>query len=492
MSEPSSLLTKSASEIAALIRAKEVSPTEAVEAHIEKIREVNPDLNALTEERFEQALTEAAEQTRLLSSAKPEELPPFFGVPYTAKEIFAVKGMRQTAGSVHRENQIADFDSTVVSRMKEAGAVLMGTTNVPELGFWFECENPVYGRTNNPYDLSRTSGGSSGGEGALIGAGASPFGLGSDIGGSIRMPAAFCGVFGHKPTRRRIPLTGHFPFSLQDMETLTGGMYPSTCSGFLARRARDLAPLLSVLEGPDGVDLEIAPPKERRAEPFDLAGRRIFVCEDPVFHLAKRADDETRGAVRRSARLLEQYGAELVEFDPHFFVRAAELWFAAVRSHQSKAFSELLSPDDPISFSREILGVFRGKGRYTVPSLATALLEKLASGRRDDVPALLREAAELRTRFEELLGPEGLLLFPSHPRVAPKHRSPWLSPFDFVYTAAFNLFDGPATACPVGLSEEGLPLSVQVIANPDRDDLTMAVAEILESGFGGWTPASRP
>lgn len=487
------LLEKSASEIAALIRAKEISPTEAVETHIRKIQEVNPALNALTEDRFARASFEAAEQTTRLLTANPDELPPFFGVPYTAKEIFAVEGMRQTAGSIHRKDHVADFDSTVVSRVKNAGAVLMGTTNVPELGFWFECENPVYGRTNNPYDLSRTSGGSSGGEGALIGAGASPFGLGSDIGGSIRMPAAFCGVFGHKPTRHRVPLTGHFPFTLKDMETLTDGLYPYTCSGLLARRARDLSPLLDVIAGPDQIDREIRPRPSVERGPLDLKGKKVFVCRDPIFHLARRADDDVQDAVMKAARFLEKQGAVLEEFDPHFFVRAVELWFASIRSHQSKTFNELLSPDDSIAFGREILKTFRGHSNYTVPSLLTALLEKLATGRQDrNTPALLAEANKLRLRFEELLGTDGILLFPAHPRAAPKHRAPWISPFDFVYTAIFNVLEGPATACPMGLSRDGLPLSVQIIANPDRDDLTMGVAEILEDGFGGWVPPTHP
>ncbi|MBX3040152.1 MAG: amidase [Bdellovibrionaceae bacterium] len=487
------LLEKSASDIAALIRAKEISPSEAVETHIQKVREVNPSLNAVTEERFEQATREAAEQTRQLASVNPDELPPFFGVPYTAKEIFAIKGMRQTAGSIHRRNHISDFDATVVTRMRNAGAVLLATTNVPELGFWFECENPVYGRTNNPYDPSRTSGGSSGGEGALIGAGASPLGLGSDIGGSIRMPAGFCGVFGHKPTRHRVPLTGHFPFSLKDMEALTGEMYPYTCSGLLTRRAKDLSPFLNAIAGPDQIDREIHPRPSVSNRPFDLVGKKVFVCRDPIFHLAKRADDDVQEAVKKAARLLEQRGAVIEEFDPHFFVRAVELWFASIRSPQSKSFNELLSPENPIAFGREMLKTFRGSSSYTVPSLFTALLEKLATGKRDqNTPALLAEAKELRLRFEKLLGTDGLLLFPTHPRVAPKHRAPWLSPFDFIYTAIFNVFEGPATACPVGLSGDGLPLSVQVIANPDRDDLTMAVAEILEDGFGGWTPATHP
>lgn len=479
----------SALELAGLIRRQEVSPVEIIQAHIDRLEETHPALNALIENRFDRALREAEDLSRQILRSHGRDLSPLAGVPFTVKEIFAVKGFRRTAGSVHRRDEISDFNSTAVQRLLDAGAILLGTTNVPELGFWFECENPVYGRTNNPYDLERTSGGSSGGEGALVGVGASPFGLGSDIGGSIRMPAGFCGVFGHKPSRRRVPLTGHFPFSLSDMNSLQGMHYPLTCTGLLARRSSDLRSLLKTIEGPDGHDQEIRIPSPLDDD-LDLRGRRVYICEDPVFHLARRAEDDVVMTIRKVRRFLEGHGANIVELDPKFFVRATELWFAAIRSHSFKPFLDLLSPDQPLSFPKEFINFFRGRGQYTLPSLTTALLEKISMGLKNDLrwQELLIEVKDLQCQFREILAEENILVFPTHPRPPPRHRAPWLSPFDFIYTAVFNIFDGPATACPIGINPDGLPRSVQIIASEGRDDLTLAIAELLESAFGGWTP----
>ena len=245
--ESKTILTTSALSIARMIRDGEISSRRAVEIHIEQIQKVNPTLNAVVRERFDEALNEADAADARLKDAKPDELPPFHGVPCTIKECFALTGMPQSSGAVARRGVIAYEDATAVKRLKEAGAIAMGVTNVSELCLWMESNNYVYGRTNNAYDPKRTVGGSSGGEGAIISAGASPFGLGSDIGGSIRMPAFFNGVFGHKPTGGLVPGTGQHPCAENEaLRFLT--------TGPLCRRAEDLMPLLRVMAGPDGVD----------------------------------------------------------------------------------------------------------------------------------------------------------------------------------------------------------------------------------------------
>ena len=250
------LLTLSGVDLAKRIATKQVSPSEVLEVHIARIEKVNPQLNAMVEDDFARARKTAREQTEtLMSGTGPTNLPVFFGVPFTVKEMLSYKGMKRTGGSIHHRDSVMDWDATIVERMRHAGAIPMGTTNVPELGFWFETFNPVYGRTNNPYDVTRTCGGSSGGEGSLIGAGASPFGLGSDIGGSIRIPAFFCGVFGHKPSRYWLPLTGHFPYGREEFgDLLLKDKYPFTSIGPLSRRAADLNPLLQLMVGADAHD----------------------------------------------------------------------------------------------------------------------------------------------------------------------------------------------------------------------------------------------
>lgn len=491
MSQLNELLLKSASELAELIRQKKLTPTEVVEAHLTRLENLNPDLNAVAESRAVQARAEAEVWTQKIAAMDDTSgLPPFAGVPFTSKEMFAIPGHKQTAGSLHRRDYYPEHEATVVKRLRDAGAILIATTNVPELGFWFECENPLYGRTNNPYDLTRTSGGSSGGEGALLGAGASPMGLGSDIGGSIRMPAAFCGVYGHKPTRRRLPLTGHFPFSDEDIHSFTPEDYPATCSGFLVRRARDLSPVYKTLRGPDGIDLQIQEaPLQPSAKDFSLGDLTIYVCKDPQFHMAHRASAEIQSSVEQTARLLEQYGATVKEWNPRFFVRAVELWFAAIKAGKIQSFEELLSPEAPLELPKEFWSLVTGKARYTFPSLFTAFLEKTVSQSSEHSAKqeeLRAEVEILRAEFQAKLGTQGVLLCPTHPRTAPKHRAPWLSPFDFIFTGVFNLFEGPALSCPVGLNEQGLPLAVQLVTAPDQDERLFQLAELIESSFGGW------
>ena len=255
------LLEASATELAALIHARAVSSREVVDVHIARIERVNPLINALANARFSEARREAdAIDTKLAHTDRSEPSPPFLGVPCTVKEFFAVTGLPQTAGLLRRKEEVAKSDAVTVTRLREAGAVILGNTNVPEGGLWLETHNLIYGRTNNPWDLSRTSGGSSGGEGALIAAGGSPFGLGSDVGGSIRYPSAFCGIAGHKPSGRLVPNSGQYP-------TADGVASAYLSSGPMARRVGDLFPLLKVLAGPDAGDpitraMELGDPSE--------------------------------------------------------------------------------------------------------------------------------------------------------------------------------------------------------------------------------------
>jgi fatty acid amide hydrolase 2 len=201
------LLTLSATELARRIRAGELTSHEAVQVHIDAVEGCNDNINAVVAKRYDAARAEAEQADARLQSQGPDELPPLHGVPCTIKEAFALQGMPNTSGLVARRDVVADHDATAVARLRAAGAIPLGVTNVSELCMWMESNNRVYGRTLNPYDHGRIAGGSSGGEGAIVGAGASPIGLGADVGGSIRLPAFFCGAFGHKPSG------GHGPAS---------------------------------------------------------------------------------------------------------------------------------------------------------------------------------------------------------------------------------------------------------------------------------------
>lgn len=479
------LLKDSGLELAAKIAKKQVSPSEVLEAHITRIEQVNPSLNALVENDFERARALASQQTEQLVKNN-KDLPIYFGVPFTVKEMFSYKGMKRTGGSVHHTKDVMDWDATVVARMKAAGAIPLGTTNVPELGFWFETHNPVYGTTNNPYDTSRTCGGSSGGEGALLGAGATPLGLGSDIGGSIRIPAFFCGVFGHKPTRHLLPLTGAFPYGLEDFQNLHSGKYPFTSMGPMSRRARDLYAMTEILKGPDGHDLETLQQVTLGKPVEDWAGKKVLICPSPYFHQARETDEEMAQVVRNCGKLFQEMGADVHELPARFFVRSAELWFAAVKSTKSRHLYQILKgPKEEFSVSKELLKLAVGKGEYTLPNLVVSLAEMLDT-RTPDLTEQMLALEKMKKDLDHLLGPEGVLILPPHPRVAPKHKAPLWSPFDFIYAGIFTATGHPATVAPMGLNDEGLPLGVQIVARQRQDHLTISCAEFLESTFGGW------
>lgn len=239
---------RSAVSLAHAIRAGELSAAEAIETHIAVHERFAPQINAIVADRFDAARREAAAaDERIAAAGASDALPPLLGVPFTVKESIAVRGMPLSAGLVARRDYRADRNATAVQRLVDGGAIPLGVTNTSELTLWIESDNRLYGRTNNPYDRSRTAGGSSGGEGAAVGCGGSPFGLASDIAGSIRVPALFCGVFGHKPSAGLVPNTGLWPPTSGESGRMLG-------TGPLARRAEDLMPLLRVLAGPDGED----------------------------------------------------------------------------------------------------------------------------------------------------------------------------------------------------------------------------------------------
>ncbi|XP_071041201.1 fatty-acid amide hydrolase 2-A, partial [Parasteatoda tepidariorum] len=242
------LLLSSATSLASKIRKKKLKSVDLLNVYISRVKDVNPHLNAAVNYRFERALEEAQRVDELIASnfKTEEELEretPFLGIPISVKELIAVEGMPLSAGLVSRKNVMSPINAQTVQLMKSAGAIPFVTTNVSELGMWYESYNKVYGRTNNPYDSNRTCGGSSRGEGALIGAGASVAGIGSDIGGSIRIPAFFNGVFGHKPTPEVVSNYGTYPPSGERE------FVPYLSMGPLCRYATDLIPLMKVLTG---------------------------------------------------------------------------------------------------------------------------------------------------------------------------------------------------------------------------------------------------
>ncbi|HET9983745.1 MAG TPA: amidase [Longimicrobiales bacterium] len=462
-----------------------------VEAHIRRIQAVNPVLNAVVAERFDAARREAQDAERRLRD-DPETPGALLGVPFTVKEMVDVEGMPDTFGSRGRAGRTAGQDATAVRRLRAAGAIPLGVTNVPEWGFWFETTNLVYGRTSNPYDPSRTPGGSSGGEAAIIAAGGSPFGLGSDIGGSVRIPAAFCGIYGHKPTHGLVPLTGHYPVYESGPDTHAPRDNPYVVLGPLARSARDLMPLLRLVAGPDGVDpnAEEIPLGDPRRVAWK--GRRVLVLDDPRITLAARATSEVKQAVWSAARALEALGAGVELLPDAFFRAGAEVWFAALLQLEGPPLRQIVGIGGRLALGAEFARSAAGRARYSFPTLMFLLGEALGGMPALRSRSLLAEGRRLADRLADRLGGDGVLLMPPHPRTAPTHNAPLLRPFDFAFTGVLNVLRIPVTVAPVGRDAHGLPLAVQVASRRGNDHVTIAAAQALETALGGWRPPAAP
>jgi len=472
------LLTCSGTRLAGMIRRREVSSREVAEAHIARIREVNPVINALVCDRFEAALREADAADRALDAGPPEALPPFHGVPCTIKEAFQLEGMPSTSGLVARKGRVAAGDATAVGRMRRAGAIPLGVTNVSELCMWMESNNHVYGRTRNPYDAGRIAGGSSGGEGAVIGAGGSPFGLGSDVGGSIRLPAFFNGVFGHKPTGGLVPNSGQYPLPENEIQR-----YCTT--GPLARRAEDLMPLLRLLAGPDGLEEGCVAREIGRCEDAGLRDLEVFV---PEIRGTPEVEGDLLACREEAAAFLGRAGARVRPVSLPRLRRSREIWSCMMGAAGGKSFRELMGNGRPLRSSVELVRWLAGRSPHTLPGIALTVLERAAGLFPRMAERFVEQGRELRAELSSLLGSRGVLLYPPYTSTAPRHNKPLWPPFNWVYTAILNVMELPATQVPMGLDRRGLPLGVQVAGNHGQDHVTIAVALALEEEFGGWVP----
>jgi len=455
------ILTLSGAAQARLIRAGTLSSADLVEAHLERIAQVNPRLNAVVEVLAEQARegAHAADMRR----ARGTPLGPLDGVPFSIKDSIQVAGTSASAGTLGlRHAPPSPRDATLVARLRSAGAIPMARTNLPDLLFAFESDNLIYGRTNNPYDEARSSGGSSGGEAALIAAGGSPFGLGSDAAGSVRLPAHFCGIASLKPTSGRLPRTGHVPAAGGWIETLWQ-------IGPMARRVEDLCAMMAILTGPDGEDHTVVPMPHGDPLRIEVAGLRIAWFADNGI-AAPTA--ETVALVRRAAQAL---GAR--ECRPPLIEESYDLEMA------------LIGPDggDGLRAYLEEIGSTR-----THP-LLDGWLDKLEPY-RTGVEGFAKYWGSLdrfRAAMYGFLRDYDAVLSPACATPAVPHGTSIEDATfrGFSYTMTYNVTGWPAAVVRCGESPEGLPIDLQVAAHPWREDVALAVALRLEEVFGGWQAA---
>jgi amidase len=460
------ILTLSAREQARLIRERRISSRELISTHLRRISVVNPVLHAAVEVEAERALEDAAAADRELAAGSLRG--PLHGVPFSIKDSIEQAGSRCTAGTFGRRNApLSTADATLVERLRNAGAIPIARTNLPDLLFAFESANLLFGQTNNPYDPAKTCGGSSGGEAALLAACGSAVGLGSDAAGSVRLPAAFCGVAAIKPTSGRLPRTGHFPPAGGWLETVWQ-------IGPMARWVEDLVEAMRLLSGPDGIDPTVPDVPYRDPQQVNVGELRVAFYTDNGI---AAADGEVAGVVRRAAGALANVVRSVEESRPACLAAAYDLEM------------KLIGPDGGDGL-RDYL---RDLGSSEVHPLLTAWLDKLEPY-RTDLAGLARYWAELdayRAEMTRFLRHYDAILCPAYIHAALPHGE---SVRDdnfrgFSHTMAFNVAGWPAVVVRCGESATGLPIAVQVAAAPWREDVALRVALWLEGAFGGWKPS---
>ena len=458
-------------DLAVAIRERRLSAREVIEAHIGVLDRWQARTNAVATSRYDEARAAADAADNLVASGV-DSLPPLLGVPCTVKEMIGVAGLPHTAGFHGRRGRTASSTATAAQRLIDAGAIVLAQTNVAELGIWIESTNRIYGRTRNPYGLRRTAGGSSGGEAVAVAVGGSPIGLGSDMGGSIRIPAFFNGVFGHKPTAGLVPNTGMYPDTVGDIGKLLS-------IGPITRRAADLMPVLKILAGPDGED-----PFTRRIllgdpDTVELTGLRVVLSERTSVMPVSR---EIRTARARAAEYLAGRGADVQHVSLRSMRRAME-WFLTASSELGGRLSTLIADDtDPGS----LIGSLRWLTSHNAMTTLTLAAERIPRPQRA-ITRCWAAAHELSAEVDAAIG-SGVMLHAPFRSIAPRHRTTIARPWLQTPCSVFNLLGLPATQVPLGLSPQGLPLGVQVVAGRDRDHVGIAVATALEQGFGGWRP----
>jgi len=469
----SSLLTLSATRLAEMIRNQDVSSREVVDAHIFRIKRVNSKINAMVQSRFDTAKKEAELADQLIRNNDKKNLPPFLGVPCSIKESFCLTGMPNTGGLLKRKNCIARQDATAVARIRASGAIPLGVTNVSEVCLWMESYNPLYGRTCNAYQSHRTPGGSSGGEAALIASGGSPFGLGSDIGGSIRMPAFFNGIFGHKPTAGLIPNSGHYP---KNEEGVSG----ISTTGLLCRHAEDLMPLLNIIAGPDNIDPACQEIPRQSPESVQINNLTVYNSQvKPFFHVSS----DLFAAQQQCVGVLKSRGASIRSI-PHIQNwKIVNMWTAKLRTVSNTPFAETLGDGDAIQSLPELFKWIIRKPKHTLPAIVTSIFDKLPYSLKG-MTSIVNEIETLKDLLITKLGKSGIMLFPSHPTTAPRHYMPLLTPLAWGYTGLFNILGFPVTQVPLGLDHNGLPVGIQIASIPGNDHVTIAVAQDLEKVYG--------
>ena len=455
------LCFRSAAEIARAVREKEVSAVEVVEMHLRRIEAVNPTLNAVVTLAAERAMDEARAADSRQAAGDP--LGALHGVPVTIKDSIETAGIRSTGGTMGLAHHVPERDAPVVARLREAGAIVLGKTNTPELTLGGETDNLIFGRTRNPYRPDRTPGGSSGGAAAIIAAGGAALDLGSDVGGSIREPAHYCGIAGIKPTTGRLPGTGHIPASYGALDTF-GQIGP------MARRVEDLELALGIVAGIDWQDPGVVPMPLGTSASVALGRLRVATYTDNGLMVPAA---EIAGAVDDACAALAAGGVEVVRAVPEAIPDAVGL-IPRIRAAEGGA---------PVRKALERAGTERPG-----PHLAYAL-DFPSPPPGNVLSDLLVELDRVRGRMLAFMRDFDAIVCPVSPWCAPEHGFvPEERYRAWSHAMAYNVTGWPGVTVRAGTGAGGLPIGVQVVARPWREDVAFALARRVESALGGYRP----
>ncbi len=436
--------------LAAAIRGDKLTSAFAVRAYLDRINAVNPSINAVVQIQNDAAMEKAHDADKV----PHEKRGVLHGVPITIKDSLDTTEIFTTGGTKGRANYVPPKDATAVARLKAAGAIILGKTNTPDLTMAFETNNLIYGRTNNPFDVNRTSGGSSGGAAAIIAAGGSPLDIGSDTGGSIRLPSHFCGIAGIKPTAGRVSRAGHIIDFAGPCESLTH-------IGPLARKVDDLAFALALIAGPDNVDPHVVAAPLGDYKKIPVRNLRVAYFT----HLGSlEPSAETSVAVERALKTLEAAGCKHTAIE----IPGADEIYAT--------YTNLIWGDGGAGMGR-ILARWK-----TIESPLNERIKAATVLSSADYSALYEKFDNWRSQLLNTFADFDVLICPVNGGPAPLHGT--FSRPAAAYTQLFDLTGWPSTVIRAGTSPEGLPLGIQCVAHPWREDISLAVAHHLEAAFG--------
>nr|XP_042907648.1 fatty-acid amide hydrolase 2-A isoform X2 [Parasteatoda tepidariorum] len=467
------VLLMSATKLAAKIRKQQIKCEEVMRAYIDRSRLVQPYINAIVDERYDKAIEESKDVDTFLQKGEKtvEEIErdtPLLGVPFTCKESVGVKGLSQTAGIYKDKGRKAEKDSDAAGFYRAAGAIPVTVTNVPEQTMWWDSANLIYGITENPFDHSRIPGGSSGGESALLTTGGAVIGIGSDIGGSIRMPSSFCGIYGHKPTTSVVSNAGKRPYH----EVHSKKVDHMVSIGPMCRYAEDLPLLLKVLSGDD-----------RRLKLHN----KVNFHKVKVYYIESFPDIPAVPAIKQAIRKAASY------FEEQYEIKAIPVRFAELRNtfriwecervkHDSPPLKNFIA-EGKVNVWVELLKKFLHLSEHTFPLIYFSIAENREKNQQ--YYDLLEQCEVLKKKFQEIFEEDAVLLVPTHPEPPPFYHLTTPNIFNVGYTAIFNVLGFPSTAIPAGMCD-GLPIGIQAVSGQFNDHLTISAAMELDKLFGGW------